>query len=58
MLGLVATVGNMARPTPVQVVQILVLSVAFFLVFTVVTGLLIVAFTVVAGMWADRPAGS
>jgi len=47
----------MTRPTPVQVVQIAVLSVVIFVGSSVVIGLLLYGFSVVAGMWTDRPAG-
>jgi hypothetical protein len=45
----------MARPTPVRVVQIAVLSVLIFVGISVVFGLLVIGFSVVAGMWTDRP---
>jgi hypothetical protein len=45
----------MARPTPVHVVQIAVLNVLIFVGISVVFGLLVFGFTVVAGMWTDRP---
>jgi hypothetical protein len=45
----------MARPTPVQVVQIAVLSVLIFVGSAVVIGLLLYGFTVATGMWTDRP---
>jgi hypothetical protein len=45
----------MARPTPVQVVQIAVLSGLIFVGISVVFGLLVFGFSVVAGMWTDRP---
>jgi hypothetical protein len=45
----------MARPTPVQVVQIAVLSVVIFVGISVVFALLFFGFSVVAGWWTDRP---
>jgi hypothetical protein len=45
----------MARPTPVQLVQIAVLSVLIFVGISVMFGLLLFGFSVVAGMWTDRP---
>ena len=45
----------MGRPTPIQVVQIAVLSVLIFLGISVVFGLLVFGVSVVAGMWTDRP---
>jgi hypothetical protein len=45
----------MARPTPVQVVQIAVLSVLIFVGSAVVIGLLLYGFTVATGKWTDRP---
>jgi hypothetical protein len=45
----------MARPTPIQVVQIAVLSVVIFVGISVVVGLLVYGISVAAGMWTDRP---
>ena len=45
----------MTRPTPVQIVQIAVLSVLIFVGASIVFGLLVFAFSVVAGLWSDRP---
>ena len=50
-----ATLRTMARPTPIQVVQIAVLSVVISVGVSVVFGLVVYGFTVVAGMWTDRP---
>ena len=55
MLSRAATLGPMARPTPIQAVQIAVPSVLIFVGVSVVFGLLVFGFTVVTGMWTDRP---
>jgi hypothetical protein len=45
----------MARPTPVQLVQIAVLAVAIFVGIKVLIALLFFGWSVATGMWADRP---
>ena len=45
----------MARPTPIEVVQIAVLSVLIFLGISVLVSLLVFGISVAAGMWTDRP---
>ena len=46
---------RMVRPTRIQVVQIAVLSVGVFVGIKVLFPLLVFGFTVLTGMWTDRP---
>ena len=45
----------MIRPTRIQVVQIAILSVVVFVGIKVLFPLLFFGFSVVTGMWTDRP---
>jgi hypothetical protein len=43
------------KPTPIQFVQIAILSVLIFVLISVAIALIVYGVTVATGMWTDRP---